>query len=84
MRLDTRLTRGKTPAEIKELEDRYRNSLTLLAEISRVLTNEIEDGTIGVDDEEIFKGENALVVLSGRAGERRALRRVLALLNPYQ
>ncbi len=82
MRFDTRLTRGKDAKAIKELEDRYANSRTLLSEISALLTREIEDGIIGVDGEDTFKEPNALILLAGKAAERRALRRVLALLNP--
>lgn len=82
MRLDTKLTRGKDAKSLKELEERYANSRTLLGELSKVLTAELEDGTIGVDSEEVFKEPNALILLAGKAGERRAIRRVLALLNP--
>lgn len=82
MRLDTRLTRGKTKEQVDLIKEQYASAKNLLNQLIKVLTNELEDGIIGTDEEEVYEKANVLLILAGRAGERRAIRKALNLLNP--
>lgn len=82
MRLDTRLTRGKTKEQVDSIKEQYASAKNLLNQLIKVLTNELEDGIIGTDEEEVYEKANVLLILAGRAGERRAIRKALNLLNP--
>lgn len=80
--MNSRLVKGLTEDQVKELRARYANADTLLATIRGVVDKELKSRYNRHVREEVYSSPNALAVLADNAGYIRGMEFVLSLLTP--